>query len=42
MALTSMLSLTPAQRAELHGYLRQHNLPASVAQRMRIILQLAD
>ena len=42
MALISTFSLTPAQRAELHGYLRRHNLPASVAQRMRIILQLAD
>jgi transposase len=42
MALPSTFSLTPTQRGELHAHLRRHNLPASVAQRMRIILMLAE
>jgi len=42
MALPQPLPLTTGQRAELQAYLRKHNLPAGVAQRMRIILQLAD
>ena len=42
MALTPAISLTATERAELQSYLRRHNLPASVAQRMRIVLQLAD
>lgn len=35
---TESLHLTPTQRGELHAYLRTRNLPASVAQRMRIVL----
>jgi len=42
MASTSVLHLTPAQRGELHSYLRKRSLPASVAQRMRIILLLDE
>jgi transposase len=42
MALPQPLPLTPGQRAELQMYLRKHNLPAGVAQRMRIILLLAE
>ncbi len=42
MALTQTLSLNQAQRTELEGYLRKRNLRASVAQRMRILLMLAD
>jgi transposase len=42
MALPKPLPLTCEQRAELQAYLRKHNLPAAVAQRMRIILALAD
>lgn len=42
MALPQPLSLTGTQRAELQSYLRKHNLPASLAQRMRIVLALAD
>ena len=42
MALPKSLSLTGTQRAELQSYLRKHNLPASVAHRMRIVLALAD
>jgi transposase len=42
VALTSSFSLTPAQRSEIEGYLRKRNLRASVAQRMRIVLMLAD
>jgi uncharacterized protein YerC len=34
--------LTPSQRDELQAYLRKHNLPAGVAQRMRIVVRLAD
>src|SRR5947209_5172199 len=42
MALESTFALTSAQRAELSRHLRRHNLPASVAQRMRIVLMLAE
>lgn len=42
MALPLPLALTAGQRVELESYLRKRNLPASVAQRMRIILMLAD
>jgi DNA invertase Pin-like site-specific DNA recombinase len=42
MASTSTLHLTPTQRGELEGYLRKRNLPASVAQRMRIVLLLDE
>jgi hypothetical protein len=42
MALRQPLPLTLGQRAELRAYLRKHNLRAGVAQRMRIILLLAD
>jgi transposase len=42
MALPSTFALTANERAELHVHLRRHNLPASVAQRMRIVLMLAD
>jgi transposase len=34
--------ITPTQRGELKAYLRKRNLPASVAQRMRIILLLDE
>src|SRR5437016_6433210 len=39
---TESLHLTPSQRGELHAYLRKRNLPASVAQRMRIVLLLDE
>ena len=39
---TESLHLTPTQRGELHAYLRKRNLPASVAQRMRIVLLLDE
>ena len=42
MALSEPLPLSASQRIELQSYLRKQNLPASVAQRMRIILALAD
>lgn len=42
MALPKPLVLTGNQRAELQLYLRKLNLPAAVAQRMRIVLALAD
>ena len=42
MALPQPLPLTTGQRAELQAYLRKHNLPAGVAQRMRIIVLLAE
>ena len=35
-----VLHLTPTERGELQSFLRKRNLPASVAQRMRIILLL--
>ena len=42
MASVPVLHLTPTQRGELQVYLRKRNLPASVAQRMRIILLLDE
>src|SRR5882724_12822733 len=42
MANIEVLRLTPTQRGELHAYLRKRNLPASVAQRMRIVLLLDE
>jgi transposase len=42
MALPQPLPFTASQRGELTAYLRKQNLPAGVAQRMRIILRLAD
>jgi transposase len=42
MALPKPLALSAADRAEIQKSLRKHNLPAGVAQRMRIILALAD
>jgi transposase len=40
--LSQSLPLTAVQRTELQMYLRKQNLPAGLAQRMRIILMLAD
>lgn len=37
-----VLRLTPTERGELQSYLRKRNLPASVAQRMRIVLLLDE
>jgi len=42
MALSSSVSLTTTQRSEIESYLQKRNLRASVAQRMRIVLMLAD
>src|SRR5271169_4040469 len=42
MASNEALHLTPAQRGELDAFLRKRNLPASVAQRMRIVLLLDE
>jgi transposase len=42
MANTPVLQLTPTERGELRAYLRKRNLPASVAQRMRIVLLLDE
>lgn len=42
MAKMEVLHLTPTERGELQRYLRKRNLPASVAQRMRIVLMLDD
>jgi transposase len=42
MAKMEVLRLTPTQRGELHAFLRGRNLPASVAQRMRIVLLLDE
>src|SRR5271169_6603930 len=42
MAKMEVLQLTPTQRGEIHVYLRSRNLPASVAQRMRIVLLLEE
>ena len=39
---TESRHLTPTQRGELYAYLRKRNLPASVAQRMRIVLLLDE
>ena|SRR5579884_32136 len=42
MAKMEVLHLTPSQRGELQAHLRKHNLPASVAQRIRIVLLLDE
>jgi len=42
MAKIEVLDLTPTERGELQSYLRKRNLPASVAQRMRIVLLLDE
>jgi transposase len=42
MAKMEVLHLTPTERGELQSYLRKRNLPASVAQRMRIVLLLDE
>ena len=42
MAKMEVLHLTPGQRGELQSYVRKRNLPASVAQRMRIVLLLDE
>jgi uncharacterized protein YerC len=42
MAKMEVLHLTPTEHGELQNYLRKRNLPASVAQRMRIVLLLDE
>ncbi len=42
MAKMEVLHLTPSERGEIQSYLRKRNLPASVAQRMRILLLLDE
>jgi Trp operon repressor len=42
MAKMEVLHLTPGERGELQSCLRKHNLPASVAQRIRIVLLLEE
>ena len=42
MAKIEVLHLTPTERGELLSYLRKRSLPASVAQRMRIVLLLDE
>src|SRR5689334_24958434 len=42
MAKIEVLHLTPSERGELQSYLRKRNLPASRAQRMRIVLLLDE
>lgn len=42
MASTASFHLTPTQRGELQAQLRRRNLPASMAQRMRIVLLLDE
>jgi quercetin dioxygenase-like cupin family protein len=42
MAKMEVLHLTPTERGEIQSYLRKRNLPASVAQRMRIVLLLDE
>ncbi len=42
MTRRTTLLLTPNERGELHAYLRRHNLPASLAQRIRIVLLLDE
>jgi hypothetical protein len=42
MAKMEVLHLTPTERGELQAYLRKPNLPASVAQPMRIVLLLDE
>ena len=36
------MHLTPTERGELQAYLQKRNLPASIAQRMRIVLLLDE
>src|SRR5215210_5899375 len=42
MALPKPLPLSAGERAALQTYLRKHNVAAGVAQRIRIVLALAD
>jgi hypothetical protein len=42
MEVSKALQYRRHKGMKLQSYLRKHNLPASVAQRMRIILALAD
>src|SRR6202795_4293679 len=42
MAKREVLQVTPTPRGEIHAYLRRRTLPASVAQRMRIVLSLDE
>jgi transposase len=42
MAKREILHLTPSERGELEAHLRRRNLPASVAQRMRIVRLLSE
>jgi transposase len=42
MAGVAVLSLTPTQRGELQAFLKKRNLPASVAQRIRIVMLLDE
>src|SRR5260221_122013 len=42
MAKMEVLHLTPTNGGKLHGYCENRNLPASVAQRMRIVLLLDE
>src|SRR5262245_27448625 len=42
MAKMEVLHLTPGERGQLQSYLRKRNLPASLAQRMRILLLLDE
>ena len=42
MAKMEVLHLTPSERGELQSFLRKRNLPASVAQRIRIFLMLDE
>jgi transposase len=42
MASTTVLHLTPTQRGEIQAHLRKRNLPASLAQRMRIVTLLDE
>src|SRR5581483_562860 len=42
MAKMEVLHLTPSERGELQSHVRKHNLPASVAQRIRIVLLLDE
>jgi len=42
MTSTTVLHLTPTQRGEIQAHLRKRNLPASVAQRMRIVTLLDE
>jgi transposase len=42
VAKMEALHLTPSERGELDAHLQRRNLPASVAQRMRIVLLLDE